>query len=146
MSFTADMAKFCRTTAPDHLARVVRIATVEIGSRAVDRSPVGDASYWSRPAPPGYAGGRFRANWMHGHGAPPAGTLDAIDPSGSATVQRITGDVLASPAFGVAYIVNNLPYAQRIEDGWSWNQAPNGILSLLELEFPSIVKRAEASA
>jgi hypothetical protein len=140
MSFTADLSKFCLKEAPQWIDGVTRKVVIEVGNRAVMRSPVGDADYWINPAPPGYVGGRFRANWQYGFASAPPGVVDAVDPSGGMTIANIVAD--STGARGVHYVVNNLPYAQRIEDGWS-RQAPTGIVSLLELEFPEIVRRAK---
>lgn len=144
MTFTVDLTKWCKETAPDHVAKVVRVSIIEIGTRVVMRSPVGDASYWSHPAPAGYVGGRFRGNWQYGFNAIP-GSVDTgrIDASGGSTLAGITTGVLSNPAAGITYIVNNLPYAERIENGWS-RQAPQGIVSAVELEFPEIFRRAAA--
>jgi len=141
MSFTADLAKFCLKEAPQWVDGVTRKIVIELGNRAVMRSPVGDADYWISPPPPGYVGGRFRANWQYGFGSVPPGEIDAVDVSGSATISRITAS--STGARGVHYITNNLPYAQRLEDGWS-RQAPSGIVSLIELELPEIVRMATA--
>jgi hypothetical protein len=142
MTFTADLSRWCRKTAPEYVDGVVRKTIIEIGSRAVLRSPVGDSSYWQQPAPAGYVGGRFRGNWQHGFGSAPAGDLDVIDPSGSATLNKITSETISSPTTGVTWLVNNLPYSERIENGWS-RQAPQGIINRIELEFPSIFEQAK---
>jgi hypothetical protein len=42
----------------------------------------------------------------------------------------------------IYYIVNNLPYAQRLDDGWS-SQAPAGIIGLALAEFDGMVLRAQ---
>jgi hypothetical protein len=142
MSFTADLSGWCRKTAPQYADGVVRKTVIEIGSRAVLRSPVGDSSYWQQPAPDGYVGGRFRGNWQHGFGSAPTGNLDAIDPSGGTTLNRITSATISSQAAGITWLVNNLPYSERIENGWS-RQAPQGIVNRIELEFPSIFEQAK---
>jgi hypothetical protein len=141
MSFAADVSKWCKQTVPEQHKRVVRRVVMEIANRAVMRSPVGNPSEWESPAPPGYAGGRFRANWQYGFGSAPTSTIDAIDPSGSTTLSGIINSVANQQ--GVHWIANNLPYAQRIEDGWS-TQAPSGIVGLIELEFPQIFNAARA--
>lgn len=144
MSFAADVTKWCKQTAPEANRRVVRIAVAEIANRVIYRSPVGDAEYWEKPPPPGYAGGRFRGNWSYGFGSVPTDFSSAIDPSGASTLSRITGSIVDRA--GVHYIANNLPYAQRIEDGWSERQAPFGVVALTELEFPEIFERARRQA
>lgn len=140
MSFTADLSKFCNSIAPKWIEGVTRKIIIEAGSRAVMRSPVGDSSYWQSPAPPGYAGGAFRRNWQYGYGSIPSGTIDGVDAGGGSTISAIAQ--AASGKTGVHYIANNLPYAQRIENGWS-RQAPQGIVSLIEMEFPEIVRIAQ---
>lgn len=143
MSFASEVSKWCEQTAPQHMEKVVRRVVVEIGNRAIFRSPVGDPSYWINPPPPGYAGGQFRRNWIYGFNAAPAGYTTDIDPSGAKTLADIVRS--ATGKSGVHYIANNLPYAQRIEDGWS-RQAPLGIVGRIELEFQEIFTRAVAQA
>lgn len=143
MSFTGDMNKFCKKEAPTKLESVARKIVIEIGNRLVFRSPVGNPKLWKGPAPAGYVGGRFRANWQYGFGVMSGGELDARDKSGRVTIARINGDVKRHPAAGVHFLYNNLPYAQRLENRWS-TQAPKGMVSLTELEFPAIVREANA--
>jgi hypothetical protein len=140
MSFTSQMNAFCQQIAPDKLDSTVRKTVIEIGNRIVMRSPVGDANAWQSPPPAGYVGGRFRANWMYDFNSQPNTITDEIDPSGGASLARILG-VTARPSAGVHYITNSLPYAQRLEDGWS-GQAPSGMVGLVEIEFPEIARRA----
>lgn len=115
------------------------------------RSPVGDASYWKSPPPKGYVGGRFRANWNMSIGAPDLSTTERTDRSpkspdrGGARTGEIIAVIPEQAAGNVYYLANGLPYAQRLEDGWS-RQAPNGIVSRTVVEFQSIVDDAVASA
>ena len=141
MSFAADVSKWCRETVPEQHKRVVRRVVMEIANRAVFRSPVGDPSIWQSPPPPGYVGGRFRGNWQYGFAAAPTGYGEAIDPSGAATLSGIISRVANKQ--GVHWIANNLPYAQRIENGWS-SQSPQGIVGRIELEFEQIFNAARA--
>jgi hypothetical protein len=143
MSFTAEMSAFCRKEAPDYVDRTVRKTVIEIGTRVVLRSPVGDATYWQSPAPPGYVGGRFRANWAYRFGVAPMTTTENVDPSGSQTVSAIVGAMMGGKTEGIHYIQNSLPYSERLENGWS-SQAPSGMVGLTELEFPEIFRRAQA--
>lgn len=143
MTFTSDLSRFCEREAPDYLEKTVRRVVIEIGNRCVLRSPVGDATYWKSAPPPGYTGGRFRANWQHGLNFIPTVFTDAVDKSGNSTLAAIASAVALGNAVGVHYITNNLPYAERIENGWS-RQAPQGIVGRVELEFPAIVRKARA--
>lgn len=137
------------------LDRVARKIVIEVGNRLVYKSPVGNPKLWlslhpvmniktqkltiSGKRPKGYSGGAFRRNWQHGFGTAPAGEL-----AGTANVARaeIKASVNSSPAAGVHYIVNNLPYGQRLENGWS-SQSPKGMVKLTALEFPEIVRQAQ---
>lgn len=145
MSFTAEMRNFCKDVAPDKIDKAVRITLTEISARLVMRSPVGDGSYWKNPPPAGYVGGRFRANWQYGFRAKPSGFIDAIDGAGSSTLASLVSSALSAPSSGIHYLTNNLPYAERIENGWS-RQAPNGLVGRVELEFPAIVRSARSQA
>ncbi len=143
MSFTADMTKFCKNEAPDYLDGVIRKVLIETGERIVQRSPVGQPRYWESPAPKGYVGGRFRGNWQYGFSVMTDEQLDVIDASGSATIAKLTNSALSTKAVGVHFIYNTLPYAERLEnEGWS-DQAPFGMVSLVELEFAQIVRIAK---
>ena len=139
MTFALDLAKFAEKAGAnaDELVGgvVVRLA------QAVDRrSPVGDATYWQSPPPKGYVGGRFRGNWQLGIGSLPSGTLARPDPTGSATVGRIIAAIPDDASGRVYYLANNLPYAQRIEHGWS-RQAPTGVVGLTVTEFQQVVRQ-----
>ena len=137
MSFELDLTALT-AKAGANLERTVRGVVLALGERIVERSPVGDPTLWKRPPPPGYVGGRFRANWQYGYGNYPRNDLPTIDASGAASVARITTGVSESPAAGVHYLVNNLPYAQELENGHS-TQAPAGMVGLAVVEFQSIV-------
>lgn len=137
--FTLDMRAFA-AKARANAGAIVRKTVIDVGTHIVLKSPVGNPSEWAYPesAPPGYVGGRFRANWQYGYNAAPIGQLDLIDRSqdGRDTAGRLAADVLTgTDAFGVHYIANNLPYARRLEyDGWS-KQAPNGMVGISMIKF-----------
>lgn len=127
------------------LEKTVRGTIIEIGKRLIDKSPVGDSSYWkSKYKPEGYVGGAFRANWQYGFNSQPSGEVAGADKAGTVTKEKIKSGVNASPAFGIHYIVNNLPYSIRLENGWS-RQAPHGMLKLTAMEFGSIVTQSNAN-
>lgn len=141
-SFSLDLSRFV-TKAKGSADKVVRKVVMDIGARVVLKSPVGDADYWQSPPPPGYVGGRFRGNWQMGEGQRPAGDLPDIDPTGAASLERIAGGLNQNAAGKVFFLVNNLPYAMRIEDGTaSPRQAPNGVVRTTLLEFQAIVTKA----
>lgn len=131
-TFALQMAAFIEKTKAD-ADLVVRSVLMKIDGRLVSRSPVGDASYWKSKPPAGYVGGRFRGAWQMSIGSPSSGT-GAIDKDGSATTASHASVGAAAKAGDVIYMTNNLPYAKRIEQGWS-RQAPVGLVALTVVEF-----------
>lgn len=143
MTFALDLAAFRNKTSAKVRA-VTRKIVIDVGSALVMKSPVGNPDLWAKPssAPAGYVGGRFRANWQYGYGTPDKSTSTKVDASGQATISAIVGEVSGREAAGVHYITNSLPYAQRIEEGHSQRQAPQGVVRLTVIEFQSIVDNA----
>lgn len=84
----------------------------------------------------GYVGGRFRSSWVVSVGAPSSASADEVV-LGAATIaagiDALTGFTVGPPI----YIQNNLPYATRLEFGWS-TQAPSGMVRVTLAELNSI--------
>lgn len=135
-AFSLQIAEFIAKTKAN-VDLVVRTTLFKVDGKLVERSPVGDGSYWQRPPPNGYAGGRFRGNWQVSIGSPATGSLDITDKSGSATLAAHAAVIGMVKAGQVIYLVNNLPYARRIEEGWS-RQAPIGVVGLTVVEFRTL--------
>lgn len=122
---------------------------VHLASAIDELSPVGNPDKWSDEFKrvgrelgwygDGYVGGRFRANWQLGIDQMPGGTIDAVDPDGRQTQARIAAAIPEHAAGPVYFIANNLPYAQRLEYGYS-KQAPKGMVGLTVTRFQDIVK------
>ena len=76
-----------------------------------------------------YTGGRFRGNWQVTFGRPADGAIDRIDKTGTATLEA--GNAILATFDGTKevsiWFTNNVPYARRLEYGWS-QQAPIGII------------------
>lgn len=125
------------------MGTVSRKIVLEVGRRLVMRSPVGDAKFWKSPAPVGYVGGRFRGNWQHGFNAKPSGEIDVQGKGTAAVSIRAITKGATEHGTGVHFILNNLPYAQAIENGHS-KQAPQGVVALTVVEFDQIVRQAVA--
>lgn len=147
-TFALDLQKFAEKAKGNGNA-VVRETMFEIATMVEERSAVGDPTLWKHPAPKGYIGGRFRANWQLGVNVIPDGTIDGIDPDGAATLGVIAASIPAEPAGNILYLANNLPYAQLIEDGtgpnnWMLHAAPAGVVSRTAMEFRQIVDEAAA--
>jgi hypothetical protein len=108
---------------------VVRQASLSVLSSVVKRSPVDT--------------GRFRGNWQTTVAAPATGNLNRDDKGGSEAIAAGVGALTNAKAGDTVWIVNNLPYAQRLENGWS-DQAPTGMVRLTVNEFEKYVKDATA--
>ena len=141
-SFSVQLQQFADRT-NQRSNDLVGLVTVQIAQRLDERSPVGDPKLWKNPPPKGYVGGRFRGNWQLGVNVVPQGETGRIDPSGSQTLGTITASIPSQPAGTVMYLANNVPYAPRIEDGWS-TQAPSGLVGLTAMEFQQVVDEAAA--
>jgi len=140
MSFSLDMSAFAEKT-NKNIDLVIGKVVIDVAAEVIKRSPVGDASYWVSPPPAGYVGGRFRGNWDYGVNTAPVNEYSTIDPSGSVSSDRVKSKLGVKTAGKVHWIVNNLPYAERIENGWS-RQAPQGVIGLTVIKFQSIVDAA----
>lgn len=108
------------------IERVGRKVTFELFNALQLRSPVDT--------------GRFRGNWQISSGAPASGVMPTTDQSGTGAAAE-AAKALTIPLGGTVYFVNNLPYAQRLEYGWS-QQAPQGMVRLTMREFRGYVQRA----
>lgn len=140
MSFSLDLKRFEKKTST-LVDAVVRKIVIDVATALVYKSPVGDADYWIRPAPAGYVGGRFRANWQFRLSAPDTTTSERTDQGGGMTIAGIVGKIPKDAAGKVHYITNSLPYGKRLEEGWS-RQAPHGMVGLTVIEFRKVVNDA----
>lgn len=143
MSFALDLKAFADKTSA-RTQQIVRKIVIDVGTAMVMKSPVGDPLGWKNPsaAPAGYVGGRFRANWQYGYNTIDRATTTKVDASGQTSISAIVGGVSGKDAAAVHYITNSLPYAQRIEEGHSQRQAPQGVVRLTVMEFQPIVEAA----
>ena len=145
-NFALNVAKFAER-AKGNTDQVVRSVLFSVANSLVERSPVGNPDLWQNPkaAPPGYVGGRFRANWQFGESEPNLAVTTGIDPTGGFTIGKLQAAVPETDARGkIYYFTNSLPYAERLEEGWSSRQAPDGIVGLTAIEFQDYVDKAVA--
>lgn len=137
--FADDLQKFRDKTVAKQNAAVKEIVG-QISLSLILKSPVGDPARWlSGRAPKGYVGGQFRANWQYGLGAINGVTTNVVDADGGNTLDRIVGSIPDDAGGKVHCITNSLPYAIRLENGWS-TQAPYGMVTLTAIEFGNIVE------
>lgn len=94
----------------------------------------------------GYTGGRFRGNWQIGFNTAPQGETDRIDKSGAETLAAGSAMMAQFRAANdsVIYFVNNVPYAVRLEFGYS-KQAPRGMVRITAQEFQKLFNEAARS-
>ena len=114
MSFAANLNKLCEC-AKDKAHIVVRKAAFELQGMMIDTSPVRT--------------GRFRSNWAVGLGAINTSTDAAPDKTGDAAKGRAQAALQGWKPGQTIYLSNSLPYALRLERGWS-QQAPQGMVRL----------------
>lgn len=82
--------------------------------------------------------GRFRANWNVSLGAPNYETSEA---TGQARTDGEVRKALGFKAGGTTYLTNGLPYARRLEYGYS-QQAPAGMVRLTVADYLRNLERA----
>lgn len=142
MSFTLDLTRFVEK-AKGNAEEVVRKVGVDMLAKVVDRSPVGNPDLWqSGVGPAGYVGGRFRGNWQVAFDIRPAQEIDRIDAGGGVTVAAGAAVLSAfNPGVNKVWLVNNVPYAYRLEMGHS-TRAPLGVAGVTATEFQSFVNQA----
>ena len=79
--------------------------------------------------------GRFRRNWTLSIGGMDAGTTEAV--GSNVAANNAKADAYPQDAFPVIYLQNNLPYAERLENGYS-KQAPNGMVGITYAELAAL--------
>lgn len=112
--------------------QVVRNVVLEIWGRVIVRSPVDT--------------GRFRGNWQYTLGQAKAGIITVTGTTEAPAPAPGTPAVaLAGASKAVHVIHNNLPYARRLEYGYS-DKAPAGMVRITLAEFSGIVDQAAKGA
>lgn len=138
-AFDLALDEFTEKTIPNQHLLVQKKIAIDLLSRIIEKTPVGNPDLWaesSLPPPKGYVGGRARANWQISTTTPGSSDIDAIDKTGDATEAAGLTKVAAAKAGGTIWIYNNLRYIKRLEDGHSRKQAPLGMVavSLAEIQ------------
>jgi len=124
MSFSVDLSKAIEK-AKGRTEIVVKKIALELFSNIVYKSPV--------------LTGRFRANWNCSIGSVDKSTSEATDKEGSGAIGRVRAEVTKYTLDGRSiYLANSLPYAERLENGWS-DQAPQGMVRLSIIEINNAI-------
>lgn len=139
-SFAVDLRRFAEK-AEAKADEAVGAIVFNIAAELDRRSPVGDATYWKSPPPAGYVGGRFRGNWQLGVTNRPRGERDTIDTNGTIALPAIAAAIPEDASGKVYYLANNVPYAMRLETGYS-RQAPQGLVAITAANFQQTVREA----
>lgn len=124
------------------IEKTIRGGAIELFSEIVLRTPVGNSTLWKNDAPPGYVGGRLRGNWQASIDNQNLTELDVLDSSGTSTVSKGTTEINKYKLEDTnIWFSNNLPYAERVEHGWS-KQRPNGMVRTTVKLFEPLINKA----
>lgn len=123
MSFEVDINKWANKVNLSVDNAIVAVCA-QISTEVIKRTPVDT--------------GRARANWIPSIGTPSDNVTDNTDTSGIlATNKALNVSKVASGK--MFWLVNNLPYIQKLEYGWS-NQAPHGMVRLTMQQVKNSLK------
>ena len=154
MSFSSDLNRFVKKVEKNG-DKVLRGTFLGVFQQVMKRSPVGDPNKWVaydestgqyvdyvflHGYPEGYIGGTFRGNWQTDVNKAPRGVIDDQDKTGAKSTAKATVEAAKANWGDRLYMVNNLPYAQRLEDRWS-QQAPIGMVKVTTNQFQRIVNK-----
>ena len=87
--------------------------------------------------------GRFRGNWQTTGVTPATGLIAGVDPTGNKAVNSATTFITNAPGWDTFTLTNNLPYAERLEYGWS-KQAPVGMVRVNIARFQQLINEEAA--
>lgn len=118
--FRIDLDRAFHDKVETRVAQATRWVALEALRRVIFKSPVRD--------------GRFRGNWQASVGVRPDGTLEIDDTDGNPTFSAGTQAIATMPPYSVVYLVNNLDYAEALENGHS-QQAPAGVVAVTVAEI-----------
>lgn len=123
--FLADLDHFVDITIPDEITAFQKKIVILVLRKVVIRTPV--------------LTGRLRGNWQVTINFEPHSRLDIEDKTGGATISKGVAASEEIKPFSLVFIVNNLPYAEPIESGYSI-KAPEGMVAVtveeIEAAYP----------
>lgn len=129
MSFTLDVKAFC-DKAKKNPETVMRAVSLKLFTAIIKASPVDT--------------GRFRMNWQASGSNPAKGVIEnREDKSGEGAIAFARGYIMESNLWSEFTLTNNLPYAQRLEYGWS-QQAPFGMVRVNVVRFNALLAEEAA--
>jgi len=140
-TFALNLKQFA-DKAGENAREVVRQVSIDLLTRIVLRTPVGNPSLWKGKPPAGYVGGRARANWAVSIGTSNHAVTDRMDKSGQPTIARGTATILSATSDAPIYIMNSLSYIRPLEYEGHSKQAPAGMARITVAEFQTFVDNA----
>lgn len=126
--FTLDIKNFVEK-AKKNPETVARQVSFKLFSAVIKASPVDT--------------GRFRMNWQTAGAVAPSGIIDGSDKGGAAAIGDAASYIFAASDWNEFTLTNNLPYAERLEYGWS-NQAPQGMVRVNVARFNTLLEEEAA--
>lgn len=126
--FTLDVAAFV-AKAKKNPETVMRAVSIKLFSAIIKASPVDT--------------GRFRMNWQTAGPVPRTGNVAGVDVTGNKASQNAVTFITNTPVWQEFTLANNLPYAQRLEYGYS-KQAPSGMVRVNVLRFQQLINEEAA--
>jgi len=126
--FTLDIQAFV-AKAKKNPETVMRSVSLKLFSAIIKGSPVDT--------------GRFRMNWQTTGSTPATGLIAGVDATGAKAVNSVATYITNSPGWDVFTLTNNLPYAERLEYGWS-KQAPVGMVRVNITRFQQLLNEEAA--
>lgn len=126
--FRLDLADALKEEVEDVVLLVTKKLGLEALNKVVLRSPVDT--------------GRFRANWNVSFTTQDNTTTENKDKPGTATIAKGQTTIEGLGELKVVWLTNALPYANRLENGWS-KQAPAGMVGLTFAELSQITRLDE---
>ena len=128
MSFTLGIKNFVEK-AKKNPETVARQVSFKLFSAVIKASPVDT--------------GRFRMNWQTAGAVAPSGIIDGTDKGGAGAIGDAASYIFAASDWNEFTLTNNLPYAERLEYGWS-NQAPQGVVRVNITRFNTLLEEEAA--
>lgn len=137
--FELAIDKFSETV-PERVLLLQKTLAFDGLRRLINKTPVGNPSLWQSPPPPGYVGGRARANWQVTIDAPALAPTDNIDANGAATKAAGEAVILGLKVpFRTIWLSNSVPYIEALNDGHS-TQAPAAFFQATIAELQSVLR------
>lgn len=115
--------------AAEDLKTIVAVLALDGLTRIVQRTPVDT--------------GRARGNWTVSIGSEDFAQYQIEDRNGGATIQKGAAIIQTFdevPGFPSIFIQNNLPYIERLEDGYSKQSPPNAMVALTLTELMAQIR------